>query len=167
MAAAAGLAVTLIPVLIGIWCEGAFPGNAKSAESQFDRNLSALCFDAALCPPKITVIIAFLVFCSSYWPLVHLGAEFMPPLDEGDLLYMPTTLPGLSAAKAAELLQPTDRMIATVPEVETVFVKLGAERQLTRTPGNVPKLLFVSPNHVSNGVPNDDGNVWSKNWTGS
>ena len=131
MAAAAGLAVTLIPVLIGYLVRGRVP---KATQNPLNRSLIAIyrpLLDAALARPKITVIIAFLVFCSSYWPLVHLGAEFMPPLDEGDLLYMPTTLPGLSAAKAAELLQLTDRMIKTVPEVETVFGKAGRAETAT------------------------------------
>ena len=72
-----------------------------------------------------TLLVAAVLLGLSVWPLQHIGAEFMPPMDEGDLLYMPTALPGLSAAKAAELLQQTDRLIKTVPEVHSVYGKAG------------------------------------------
>src|SRR5574340_1025884 len=72
-----------------------------------------------------TLAVAALLFLTAAWPISRLGGEFLPPLDEGDLLYMPSALPGLSAQKAAELLQQTDRMIKTVPEVEQVFGKAG------------------------------------------
>ncbi|WP_313432725.1 efflux RND transporter permease subunit, partial [Pseudomonas sp.] len=81
--------------------------------------------------PKLTLAGALLILLSSVWPLSQLGGEFLPPLDEGDLLYMPTALPGLSAQKASELLQRTDRLIRTVPEVASVFGKAGRAESAT------------------------------------
>ena len=81
--------------------------------------------------PKATLPIAVLALATTAWPLLRLGGEFLPPLDEGDLLYMPSALPGLSAQKAGELLQQTDRMIKTVPEVERVFGKAGRAETAT------------------------------------
>jgi Cu(I)/Ag(I) efflux system membrane protein CusA/SilA len=87
--------------------------------------------DIVLRFPKTTISAAILFFAASLWPLLHLGSEFMPPLDEGDLLYMPTAFPGLSAGKAAELLQQTDRLIKAVPEVASAYGKAG--RAVTAT----------------------------------
>src|SRR5690606_14995921 len=84
-----------------------------------------------LARPRTTVLVAGLVFASALWPVTRLGGEFLPPLDEGDLLYMPSALPGLSSQKAAELLQQTDRLIRSVPEVEQVFGKAGRARTAT------------------------------------
>src|SRR3546814_4236022 len=75
--------------------------------------------------PKQTLLIAAVVFATTAWPASRLGGEFLPMINEGDLLYMPSALPGLSAAKASELLQQTDRLIKTVPEVDSVFGKAG------------------------------------------
>jgi len=125
MAAAAGLAVTLIPVLMGFLVRGRIP---EETANPLNRGLIALyrpVLDAVLKGPKRTLLVAAVLLGVSLWPLKHIGAEFMPPMDEGDLLYMPTTLPGLSAAKAAELLQQTDRLIKTVPEVHSVYGKAG------------------------------------------
>ncbi len=125
MAAAAGLAVTLIPVLMGYLVRGRIP---EETANPLNRGLIALyqpVLNAVLKAPKTTLLVATLLLGVSLWPLKHIGAEFMPPLDEGDLLYMPTALPGLSAAKAAELLQQTDRLIKTVPEVASVYGKAG------------------------------------------
>jgi Cu(I)/Ag(I) efflux system membrane protein CusA/SilA len=125
MAAAAGLAVTLIPVLMGYLIRGRIP--AENA-NPLNRGLIALyrpLLDAVLKRPKLTLALATLLLALSLWPLQRIGSEFMPPLDEGDLLYMPTALPGLSASKAAELLQQTDRLIKTVPEVQSVYGKAG------------------------------------------
>ncbi|NPU92085.1 MAG: efflux RND transporter permease subunit [Gammaproteobacteria bacterium] len=131
MAGAAGLAVTLVPVLMGYWIRGRIP---RETQNPLNRLLIALyrpLLNGALRWPKLTLAIALLLFASTFWPLSHLGGEFMPPLDEGDLLYMPSALPGLSAAKAAELLQITDRLIKTVPEVATVFGKAGRAETAT------------------------------------
>ncbi|MBU4324490.1 MAG: CusA/CzcA family heavy metal efflux RND transporter, partial [Gammaproteobacteria bacterium] len=125
MAAAAGLAVTLIPVLMGYLVRGRIP---EETANPLNRGLIALyrpVLNAVLKGPKRTLLVAAVLLGLSVWPLQHIGAEFMPPMDEGDLLYMPTALPGLSAAKAAELLQQTDRLIKTVPEVHSVYGKAG------------------------------------------
>ncbi|TXG99263.1 MAG: efflux RND transporter permease subunit [Nevskiaceae bacterium] len=139
MAAAAGLAVTLIPVLMGYLIRGRIPDEQKNP---LNRTLIALyrpVLDAVLRFPKATIGVAALLFGLSLWPLQHLGSEFMPPLDEGDLLYMPTALPGLSAGKAAELLQQTNRLIKAVPEVASVHGKAG--RAVTAT-DPAPLVMF-------------------------
>jgi Cu(I)/Ag(I) efflux system membrane protein CusA/SilA len=131
MAAAAALAVTLIPVLMGYLIRGRIPDEQANP---LNRALIALyrpMLEAVLRFPKATIGVAAIVLLVSLWPLQHIGSEFMPPLDEGDLLYMPTALPGLSAGKVAELLQQTDRLIKTVPEVKTVYGKAG--RAVTAT----------------------------------
>jgi Cu(I)/Ag(I) efflux system membrane protein CusA/SilA len=131
MAGAAGLAVTLIPVLMGYWIRGRIP---EENRNPINRVLVAIynpMLNAVLRRPKLTLMIAGLVLLTTLWPLGHLGGEFMPPLDEGDLLYMPSALPGLSAAKASALLQQSDRMIKTVPEVASVFGKAGRAETAT------------------------------------
>ena len=125
MAAAAGLSVTLVPVLMGYWIRGRIP---REAANPLSRSLIALyrpVLDAALGRPRTTLALAALALLATLWPLSRLGGEFLPPLDEGDLLYMPTALPGLSAGEAQHLLQLTDRMIRRVPEVARVFGKIG------------------------------------------
>ncbi len=125
MAAAAGLSVTLIPVLMGALIRGRTP---PETANPLNRALIALyrpLLERVLQWPWLTLMLAGALLLASLWPLQHLGGEFMPPLDEGDLLYMPTALPGLSAGKAAELLQQTDRLIRTVPEVASVYGKAG------------------------------------------
>ncbi|MFT5933641.1 MAG: Cu(I)/Ag(I) efflux system membrane protein CusA/SilA, partial [Hydrogenophaga sp.] len=125
MAASAGLAVTLIPVLMGYLIRGRIP---KETANPLNRALIAIyrpLLDGVLKLPRVTLVVAALLLGVSLWPLQHVGSEFMPPLDEGDLLYMPTALPGLSAGKAGELLQQTGRMIKTVPEVLSVYGKAG------------------------------------------
>jgi Cu(I)/Ag(I) efflux system membrane protein CusA/SilA len=131
MAAAAGLAVTLIPVLMGYLIRGRIP---KERANPLNRLLIALyrpLLNAVLRAPVLTLVAAALLLVASVWPLQHIGAEFMPRLDEGDLLYMPSALPGLSAGKAAELLQQTDRLIKTVPEVASVHGKAGRAETAT------------------------------------
>ncbi|MDP1904765.1 MAG: efflux RND transporter permease subunit [Pseudomonadota bacterium] len=131
MAAAAGLSVTLIPVLMGYWIRGKLPDEAKNPLNRWLIGLYRPLLDVALARPKLTLAMAILVFLTSFWPASQLGGEFLPPLDEGDLLYMPSALPGLSAQKAAELLQQTDRLIKTVPEVARVFGKAGRAETAT------------------------------------
>ena len=131
MAASAGLAVTLIPVLMGYLIRGRIPSESANP---LNRGLMALyrpVLDAVLKRPVFTLVVALLVLVASAWPLRQLGSEFMPPLDEGDLLYMPTALAGLSVAKAAELLQQTDRLIKTIPEVQSVYGKAGRAETAT------------------------------------
>ncbi|UTW07536.1 efflux RND transporter permease subunit [Pseudomonas benzenivorans] len=131
MAAAAGLSVTLVPVLMGYWIRGRIPDEARNPLNRGLIRLYQPALDAVLRWPKATLLVALLVFLSALWPLSRLGGEFLPPLDEGDLLYMPSALPGLSAQKAAQLLQQTDRLIKTVPEVEHVFGKAGRAETAT------------------------------------
>src|SRR4029450_8397527 len=125
MAAAAGLAVTLIPVLMGYLIRGRIPDETANPLSRWLIALYRPVLEVALRAPKATLAVAALILVASLWPLQHIGGEFMPPLDEGDLLYMPSALPGLSPGKAAELLQQTDRLIRTGPEVQRVFGKAG------------------------------------------
>ncbi len=131
MAAAAGLAVTLIPVLMGYLIRGRIPDENANPLNRLLIALYRPCLNAVLRAPKLTLVVATVLLLASLWPLKHIGAEFMPRLDEGDLLYMPTALPGLSAGKAAELLQQTDRLIKTVPEVLSVYGKAGRSDSAT------------------------------------
>ncbi|MBL4610658.1 MAG: efflux RND transporter permease subunit [Pseudomonas sp.] len=125
MAASAGLAVTLVPVLMGYWIRGRIPAEERNPISRGLIRVYQPALDAVLRWPRTTIAVAVLIFLSGLWPASQLGGEFLPPLDEGDLLYMPTALPGLSPQKASELLQRTDRMIKSVPEVARVFGKAG------------------------------------------
>jgi Cu(I)/Ag(I) efflux system membrane protein CusA/SilA len=125
MAAAAGLSVTLVPVLMGYWIRGKIPDEHRNPLNRGLIWIYKPALDAVLRWPKATLLVAVLVFLTGLWPVSRLGGEFLPPLDEGDLLYMPTALPGLSAQKASKLLQQTDRLIKTVPEVAHVFGKAG------------------------------------------
>ena len=131
MAAAAGLAVTLIPVLMGYLIRGRIPAEQKNPLNRMLIALYRPLLDGVLRFPKMTLVVAALIAMATIWPLSQLGGEFMPPLDEGDVLYMPSALPGLSAGKVSELLQQTDRLIKTVPEVHTVFGKAGRAETAT------------------------------------
>ncbi|MBN8762062.1 MULTISPECIES: efflux RND transporter permease subunit [unclassified Thiobacillus] len=131
MAAAAGLSVTLIPVLMGYWIRGKVPDEARNPLNRWLIGAYRPLLDAVLARPKTTLAVAALLFITAAWPISRLGGEFLPPLDEGDLLYMPSALPGLSAQKASELLQQTDRLIKTVPEVAHVFGKAGRAETAT------------------------------------
>jgi len=131
MAAAAGLAVTLIPVLMGYLIRGRIPDEHANPLNRWLIALYRPLLERVLQWPKVTLAIAAAVAVLSLWPLAHMGGEFMPPLDEGDLLYMPSALPGLGAGKVQQLLQQTDRMIKTVPEVESVFGKAGRAESAT------------------------------------
>jgi Cu(I)/Ag(I) efflux system membrane protein CusA/SilA len=131
MAAAAGLAVTLIPVLMGYLIRGRIPAERNNPLSRLLIAAYRPLLDVVLRFPKATLLGAALLALLSLWPLSRLGGEFMPPIDEGDLLYMPSALPGLSAGKVSELLQQTDRLIKTVPEVQSVFGKAGRAETAT------------------------------------
>lgn len=131
MAAAAGLSVTLVPVLMGYWIRGRIPDEQRNPLNRGLIRLYRPALDVVLHWPKMTLLLALLVFASGFWPASRLGGEFLPPLDEGDLLYMPTALPGLSAQKASALLQQTDRLIRSVPEVARVFGKAGRAESAT------------------------------------
>ena len=125
MAAAAALSITLVPVLMGYWIRGRILDEKVNPINKLLMFLYRPLLAAVLRFPKLTLAVSVMVLAVSAYPAMRLGAEFMPPLDEGDLLYMPTALPGLSAGKAAEILQLTDRMIRTKPEVARVFGKVG------------------------------------------
>ncbi|GAB2551960.1 efflux RND transporter permease subunit [Rhodanobacter koreensis] len=131
MAAAAGLAVTLVPVLMGYLVRGRI---RAERDNPINRGLIRgyrPILEAVLRYPKATLVLAGILLLSAIIPYGHLGSEFMPAMDEGTLLYMPTALPGLSAGKASQLLQLTDRMIKTVPEVDHVFGKAGRAETAT------------------------------------
>ena len=125
MAAAAGLSVTLVPVLMGWLIRGPIAPETRNPLNRLLIGLYRPLIHLALAHPGKLLLLALVGLGLTAWPLSRVGSEFIPPLDEGDLLYMPTALPGLSAAKAAEILQLSDRMIKTVPEVESVFGKVG------------------------------------------
>ncbi len=131
MAAAAGLSATLVPVLMGYLIRGRIPDEKSNPLNRLLIAVYRPMLNVVLRAPKTTLIVAAVVVVLSLWPLQHIGGEFMPKLDEGDLLYMPSALPGLSAGKAAELLQQTDRLIKTVPEVASVYGKAGRAETAT------------------------------------
>jgi Cu(I)/Ag(I) efflux system membrane protein CusA/SilA len=131
IAGGALLAVTVTPILMGYAIRGRI---AREHSNPLNRLLHALyrpSLALALKWPKLTVLTALVASSTVIWPLTQIGSEFMPPLNEGDLLYMPTTLPGLSIGEAARILQITDRAIRQMPEVETVFGKAGAAETAT------------------------------------
>ena len=131
MAAAAILSATLVPVLMGWLIRGKIPSEQANPVNRVLTRAYRPAIDWVLKRPKATLIIAALVLATTAWPLSRLGGEFLPAMNEGDLLYMPSALPGLSAAKASALLQQTDRMIKSVPEVESVFGKAGRAESAT------------------------------------
>ncbi len=131
MAAAAGLSVTLVPVLMGWFVRGRLVPEERNPVNRALIAAYRPVVDAVLRRPRALLITAVVVTLSGLWPLQRLGSEFMPELDEGDLLYMPTTFPALSPGKAAEVLQQTDRLIRTVPEVARVFGKIGRAETAT------------------------------------
>ena len=125
MASAAGLAVTLIPVLMGYLIRGHIPAESKNPINRALIKSYRPLLGRALAHPGAVLVGALMILAVTVYPLTHLGGEFMPPLDEGDVLYMPSALPGISAGKVSQLLQQTDRLIKTVPEVASVFGKAG------------------------------------------
>ena len=125
MAAAAFLSISLIPVLMGLLIRGRIPSEDANPINRWLARIYRPVIDWVLNRPKQTLLIAALVFATTLWPMSRIGGEFIPQMNEGDLLYMPSALPGLSAAEASRLLQQTDRLIKTVPEVESVFGKAG------------------------------------------
>lgn len=131
MAGAAGLSVTLIPILMGYMIRGKIPSENSNPLNRWLIRCYRPLLEAVLRRPRTTLAIAALALVTTLWPISRLGGEFLPQMDEGDLLYMPSALPGLSASKAAELLQQTDRLIKTVPEVASVFGKAGRAESAT------------------------------------
>ncbi len=131
MAAAAILSVTLVPVLMGWLIRGRIPSEQANPINRVLTAAYRPAIDWVLERPKTSLLLAALLFATAAWPVSRLGGEFLPAMNEGDLLYMPSALPGLSAAKASELLQQTDRMIKSVPEVQSVFGKAGRAETAT------------------------------------
>lgn len=131
MGAAAALAITLVPVLMGYFIRGNILAENKNPLNRILVGGYRPLLRRALAYPRSTLGIAVLVLLSGFWPLSQTGSEFIPPLDEGDIMYMPTTYPGISIGKAREILQQTDKIIRTVPEVKTVFGKIGRAETAT------------------------------------
>ncbi|EGR9572755.1 CusA/CzcA family heavy metal efflux RND transporter [Salmonella enterica subsp. enterica serovar Grumpensis] len=125
MAGAAFLAIMVIPILMGFWIRGKIPAEKSNPLNRFLINIYHPLLLRVLHWPKMTLLVAFLSILTVVWPLDKVGGEFLPQINEGDLLYMPSTLPGISPAQATELLQTTDKLIKTVPEVVSVFGKSG------------------------------------------
>ncbi|MDM5101072.1 efflux RND transporter permease subunit [Aeromonas salmonicida] len=131
MAAAAALAITLVPVMMGYFIRGKV---LAEQANPLNRGLSQAyipLLKAVLARPKTTLMLAAVVTVVGFWPLKYLGSEFIPPLDEGDIMYMPTTAANISVGKAREILQQTDKLIRTVPEVQNVFGKAGRAETAT------------------------------------
>jgi Cu(I)/Ag(I) efflux system membrane protein CusA/SilA len=131
MAAAAALSVTLVPVLMGYFIRGRVTPEHRNPINRFLVRVYRPVIDAVIRFPGATLLVALLILVVGLWPATRLGSEFMPPLDEGDLMYMPTTYPGISVDKARELLQQTDKLIMTVPEVQRAFGKIGRAETAT------------------------------------
>lgn len=131
MAAAAILAITVVPILTGYLVRGRILAAAKNPINRILHALHAPLLGVLLRWRKVTMVAVIGLLVLAIYPLSQLGSEFMPPLDEGDILYMPTTFPGISITKAKELLQQTDKILRTFPEVESVFGKVGRAETAT------------------------------------
>ncbi|MCU4677273.1 efflux RND transporter permease subunit [Catenovulum sp. 2E275] len=131
MAAAAGLAITLVPVLMGYFVKGKILSEDKNPINRLLIAGYMPVLKSALNYPKTSLLLVVMLTVVGFYPLNKIGSEFIPPLDEGDLMYMPSTYPGISIGKARELLQQTDKLIRTVPEVKTVFGKVGRAETAT------------------------------------
>ncbi|MBD1388400.1 efflux RND transporter permease subunit [Neiella sp. HB171785] len=125
MAASAALAITLVPVLMGYFIRGKIVAENKNPVNRILMALYMPLLNGVLKYPKSTIAVSILITAIGFWPVNKIGTEFIPPLDEGDLMYMPTTYAGVSIGKARELLQQTDKLIRTIPEVQNVFGKVG------------------------------------------
>lgn len=131
MAAAAGLSITLVPVLMGYLIRGKIRPEQQNPINRILHAIYSPVIQAILKAPKIVLMVALIVVIVGYLPLLRLGGEFMPELDEGDLMYMPTTFPSLSIGKAQQILQQTDKLIKSFPEVKSVFGKIGRAETAT------------------------------------
>jgi Cu(I)/Ag(I) efflux system membrane protein CusA/SilA len=131
MAGAALLSITLVPVLMGYFIRGRITPEHKNPVNRVLIAGYRPFINAVLKTPRTILLVAGLIIVVSVWPLSQLGSEFMPDLDEGDLLYMPSTFPAVSAGKAEQILQQTDRLIKTLPEVKRVFGKAGRAESAT------------------------------------
>lgn len=131
MAAAAIVAITLVPLLMGYFIRGRIMPEARNPINRILHFFHSPILKFLLHWRKSALVVALALLAATYYPLGKLGSEFMPPLDEGDILYMPTTVPGLSITKAKEVLQQTDKILKTFPEVKTVFGKVGRAETAT------------------------------------
>jgi len=131
MAASAILAITLVPVMMGYFLKGKIISENKNPLNRFMHSIHTPTLSLAMKWRGITLVLAVALLSVTYYPYSKLGSEFMPPLDEGDILYMPTTFPGISITKAKELLQQTDKILYTFPEVHQVFGKVGRANSAT------------------------------------
>ena len=131
MAASAGLAITLVPVLMGYFIRGRVPEESRNPLNRWLMRGYQPILERVLARPWLTIGVAVVLLALTAVPILRLGGEFMPPLDEGDVLHMPSALPGLSAGKASQLLQQMDRLLMTVPEVDRVFGKMGRAESAT------------------------------------
>jgi len=131
MAAAAGLSITLVPVLMGYFIRGKITPEHRNPINRVLVAVYRPIINTVIRFPKETLALAAGILVVGLWPATRLGSEFMPPLDEGDIMYMPTTYPGISVDKAREILQNTDKMIMGVPEVKRVFGKIGRAETAT------------------------------------
>lgn len=131
MAAAAALAITLVPVIMGYFIRGKVLAEQANPLNRWLSQGYVPLLKAVLARPKTTLAIAAVVTVAGFWPLKYLGSEFIPPLDEGDIMYMPTTAANISVGKAREILQQTDKLIRSVPEVQNVFGKAGRAESAT------------------------------------
>lgn len=131
MAGAAALAIVVIPILMGFWIKGKIPAESRNPLNRFLMAIYHPLLLKVLKWPKFTLLVALLSIFTVVWPLSKVGGEFLPKINEGDLLYMPSTLPGISPGQAAVLLQQTDKLIKTVPEVASVFGKSGKAETAT------------------------------------
>lgn len=125
MAAAAALAITLVPVVMGYFIRGKVLAEQANPINRWLSQGYIPLLKCVLAWPKVTLTLAFIMTVVGFLPLKYLGSEFIPPLDEGDLMYMPTTATNISVGKTREILQQTDKLIRTVPEVKNVFGKAG------------------------------------------
>jgi len=131
MAASAALAITLVPVLMGYFIRGKILPEHKNPVNRLLTAIYMPALKTVLRFPKTTLVAALAILAIGLYPLDKIGSEFIPPLDEGDLMYMPTTYPGISIGQARQLLQQTDKLIKSVPEVKTVFGKVGRAETAT------------------------------------
>ena len=131
MAASAILAITLVPLLLGYLIRGKIPEENKNPLNRLLHVMHTPALKVSLAKRRLTLLVTLVLLVATAYPLSKLGSEFMPPLDEGDILYMPTTFPGISITKAKELLQQTDKILKTFPEVKTVFGKVGRAETAT------------------------------------
>ena len=137
MAVSAGLAITLVPVLMGYLIRGKLLPEDKNPMNRLVVAFYRPLLGFTLRYPKTILVLSAFLFASAYYPANRIGSEFIPPLDEGDLMYMPTTYPGISIGKARELLQQTNKLIKTIPEVESVWGKVDGLKQ--------PRIQLRSP----------------------